>query len=373
MIGIDIRFMSANMKDGIISSGVGLFCADILNGINDNDKKIIALIVDKRQKRAAEELFYGYTIYEFNYSGKGRFRKYLQRIDEVRFAKFIKDKCIQCLWYPHATPYNFQYVKIPMISTVHDLITVHDDPNNLKWRLGFKKIIEESSMVVTDSEYVKKDILCTFPSVKNKTINVIPCPVTVDLEGAKAISELEGKKYILDINAYQDRKNAITLMKAYADSGLSSRCDLVFCGGYNEGNNLEQLKEKANELNMQRNIHFYLSIPIAQRDWLLKNATMLVSPSMSEGFGKTPVEAAMSCIPVITSTSDSLVEVTLGKVKYYSEPQNVKMLAKLLVEVFENPPIKEELQIIAEEMKEHYNPVRIASEYFKIIRQFDMG
>lgn len=372
MIGIDIRFMSANMKDGIISSGVGLFCADILNGIKDKDKNDIALIIDKRQKSAAEKLFKDYKVYEFNYISKGRLRKYLQKIETVRFSRFLRENGIRCLWYPHATPYNYQYVKVPIISTVHDLITVHDNPQNSKWRIGFKKILEDSSMIITDSEYVKKDILHTFPDTKKITVNVISCPVTVNLEGSKAVSELEGKKYILDINAYQNRKNAITLMKAYADSGLSSRCELVFCGGYNEDNYLELLMKKVSEFGIDRSTHFYLAIPIAQRDWLLKNASMLVSPSMSEGFGKTPVEAAMCCIPVITSTADSLVEVTLGKVKYYSDPENVKMLSQLLIEVFENPPERETLQIIAEELKEQYNPVRIANEYLKIIRQFDM-
>lgn len=372
MIGIDIRFMSNNMKNGIISSGVGLFCADILNGLNKEEKERIALIVDEKQRNVSDKLFGDYTIYEFNNIGRGRLLNYLKKINEVRFDRFLKRNNIHCLWYPHTTPNEYFHIEIPVISTIHDLITVHENPMNTKWIVGFKRIIEESDSIVTISKYVKNDIIQEFAESKEKVINVIPNPVTINLEGAEPINELEGKDFILDINAYQERKNANTLIDAYACSGLSSRCDLVFCGGYNEDNCLERLKKRAFELGLEEKVHFFLSIPVKKRDWLLKNASMLVSPSMSEGFGRTPVEAAMSCIPVITSTADSLVEVTLGKVKYYDEPQNVNMLSKLLIEVFENPPERERLQIIAEEMKEQYNPVRIASEYFKIISQFDM-
>ena len=53
MIGIDIRFMTRDMQDGIISSGVGLFCAEVLSGMKETDRKGIVLIVNADQRKTA--------------------------------------------------------------------------------------------------------------------------------------------------------------------------------------------------------------------------------------------------------------------------------------------------------------------------------
>ena len=368
MIGIDLRFMSVNMKDGIISSGVGLFCADVLNGMDKDERNDVALIVDDRQKQAAEKLFGSYKTITCNFLGTERSRRILRPIDELRYDFLLKKNHIRCLWYPQATPYHYRHVSIPMISTIHDLITVHENPKDVWWKLGFRKIIRQSKHVVTISDYVKQDVMREFPGVAKKSIHVIPNPVTVNLNETEALPELEEKPFILDVNAYQNRKNAITLLKAYAKADLASHCELVFCGGYKAEGNFEFLKQRTKELGLEDHVHFYLSIPINQRNWLLKNAKMLVSPSLSEGFGRTPVEAALCQIPVITSTADSLVEVTQGMATYYGDPLNEEALSEALLDTYFHPPTKERLRQIADALRESYDPARIANEYVKIFK-----
>ena len=372
MIGIDIRFMTRDMQDGIISSGVGLFCAEVLSGMKETDRKGIVLIVNADQRKTAGKLFGEYNVIEFNPLNRGKYRKDLREIDERRYDRFLKMHRIRCLWIPFANPHHFYTVSIPVISTIHDLITIRNDPDNLTWKRAFQNIIEKSRNIITVSDYVRKDILREFESTDPNKITVIPCPVVVGDE-TEEVNELKERDYILDVNAFLKRKNAVTLLRAYALSGLSSRCDLVFCGGYYREDVLEELKEAAAELGLEEKVHIYLAVSIRKRNWLLKHAVMLVSPSLSEGFGRSPVEAAICKIPVITSISDSLTEATLGMVHYYREAENAEQLSTVLTELYDNPPAEEELQRISAAMKERYDPERIAAAYMSLFRQYDAG
>ena len=55
----------------------------------------------------------------------------------------------------------------------------------------------------------------------------------------------------------------------------------------------------------------------AEKGWLLKNATVLLYPSISEGFGLNPFEAAQVGTPALTSRGGSLAEVLGDDVVYF--------------------------------------------------------
>lgn len=371
MVGIDIRFMSENMKNGIISSGVGLFCADILDGIiKNNSCQNFCLIIDHCQKRMVKDRFKGFSVLVSNNIQRKGIQKGLYFLDNFRYNLLLKKVGINVVWYPFASPNTFRFLCIPSVSTIHDLIPLHENPNSLFWKFGFKMILMMSKKVITDTHYIKKDILNTFSSVYKSKINVIPCPITVNTTNLEPLKQLEGKPYILDVNAFQKRKNAVTLLKAYIKSNLINECDLVFCGGYNENGYLEFLKERVIQLGISDKVHFYLSLPVSQKDWLIKNAKILVSPSSSEGFGKTPIEALMMQVPVITSSVDPFSETTKGYAVFYDGVYNVDDLSKKLVNVFFNPPSFSIRKKAAEDLMEIYDYSRISKQYMRLFRKW---
>ena len=376
MIAIDIRFLSENMRDGIISSGVGVFFSDVIDGIRKNNQvDKILMIVDSKQYETAKKIFsdFKFVVLDYIFDEKYFYLYFLHNlIDGLRLSNILKKHNISEIWFPMATPYYYLYTGLFSVSTIHDLILLHESPNSLTYKIGFKNIIKKSKIIVTDSEYVKKDIIYTYKlkEIDSNKIYSIPCPIVVNEEYSE-IDELKNIDYIIDVNAYQNRKNGITLIKAFNIIKDKIPYDLVFCGGYNPNGVLEKMQEVSKELGIIDRVHFYLSIPIEQRNWLIAKARLFVSPSLSEGFGRTPVEAGILKVPVLSTKVDSLVEVTLGLFSYYNNPEDYNELADCILKELSHEKDASELLSISNKLKYSYLPEVISKKYLDLIIGID--
>ena len=95
---------------------------------------------------------------------------------------------------------------------------------------------------------------------------------------------------------------------------------------------------------------------IANRNWLLKNEKLFVTPSLYEGFGRTPVEAAMCRVSVISTKETSLFDATMGLVNYVENAKDENELADLILEKITNPDSDGKLSEIAYKLKSEYTP-----------------
>ena len=376
MIAIDIRFLSDNIKNGIISSGVGVFFNEIVEGLRINDlNNYFALIIDEKGEKSARKLFpdFNVIVLDYHFSNNNNILLYPFHyfFDGRELRRLAEKNDINCIWFPMASPFWFLHTGLKTISTIHDIIPLHENPGSLSWKYGIKYIIKKSSIVVTNSDYVKNDIIETFnlSSIYSNKIYKIPGSVICNEDISEFAPELKNKRFLLDVNAYQERKNAFTLIKAFHLIRNETDCDLVFCGGYNENNTLDKMQIYCKELGIEDRVHFFLSIPIENRNWLMKNAEMLISPSLSEGFGRSPVEAAMYKIPVLTTRCDSLYEVTQGLVSYYDNPMDYDELAKCIMKLLSSRPSQKELDDIANQLIFAYSPERISSLYNNLFIQ----
>ena len=366
MVGIDIRYLTDDMKKGVISTGVGVFCSELLRTFSElNRNRDFVLIICSEQKKLTEEQFPDYQYIVIN-SMRGTRYRIINFFESIRNSYILKKKGVKKVWFPFAAPGVFLNLRLPTVSTVHDLIPVHETYKTKMYRKGFSYIINKSHFVITVSQFVKNDIYHTYPNIKKK-IDVIYNPVTVDLFETEPVEQLSNVKYILDINAYQLRKNPVTLLRAFSLIVDFCGMDLVFCGGYDSDNCLETLKNEAKRLNIDKHVHFYYSVSIEKRNWLLAHACMLVSPSLSEGFGRTPVEAAIAEKPVVASRSDSLVEVTRGLIGYYQNATDEKELSDMILQMFEMKDDKERLYQISETLRKAYHPSQIAGQYLDVL------
>ena len=107
----------------------------------------------------------------------------------------------------------------------------------------------------------------------------------------------------------------------------------------------------------------------AKKTWLLKNAALFVTPSLYEGFGRTPIEAAVCKVPVISTKETSLYETTMGLVSYYDNATDENELADTILTVIRNSPSQTTLSSIANTFKTTYAVKNCAQKYIALFNR----
>ena len=217
---------------------------------------------------------------------------------------------------------------------------------------------------ITVSEYTKKDIEKTL-NFKNTT--VIYPPICLNVSKVQKL-DITGK-YILDINSYTERKNNITLLKAFNLIKDKIDLNLIFCGGQKDEKIFNELQNFVQANKLETRVRFYFSIPEEEKNWLLLNATLFVNPSTFEGFGRTPIDAALCNIPVISSKATSLYEATQGLVNYYENPIDEIELSQKILYILNNPTQISDLTSISDKLMQTYNPKNIAEKYITVFNE----
>lgn len=220
------------------------------------------------------------------------------------------------------------------ISVIHDLQLRLDLKGLNMWihKQIYDRVIKNSDKIVTISEFSKKQILSFYPNVANDFV--------VSLGNCVSVREYKGERllkddYILYVGRICKMKNIITLIRAF---GLIhhdlSNIKLVIVGKKNDYwyRKLLPILEKYNCVDKAIVIENCSENDLTS--WY-RYAKLFVFPSLREGFGSPPLEAAIAMCPVLSSTCDSLEEVLMNKVYTYSDPCNEQELAKRISSVLQ--------------------------------------
>ena len=171
-------------------------------------------------------------------------------------------------------------------------------------------------------------------------------------KGKRIISQ----KYILYVSTLYKYKNVITLLKAFFLIKDEIEHKLIIIG---KSPDQSWEKEafpfiKQNKLD-NRIIHISESVSDEALANYYANADLLVHPSTKEGFGFTPIEAAIHKIPVITNKDTALYETTKGLLNYYTPSTDEKELAEVMKKVLRHPQRMKELEKISDIFKTEYD------------------
>lgn len=101
-----------------------------------------------------------------------------------------------------------------------------------------------------------------------------------------------------------------------------------------------------------------------QRNTLYQNAALFVSPSLCEGFGITPIEAALFGVPVITTRETSIPEATQNLLHYYEPAIDDTRLAEKILDVLQKEPDPDRMRSNQETFRKAYSPLTIARQYW---------
>ena len=256
------------------------------------------------------------------------------------------------IFCPHGDYVNRWQSKSKKITTIHDL-QMQLDGRGLRLMIMKKRddmLMKYSESIVTISNFSKVQIRMFYPWYTGELVSLGNSISFVDGYSPRLIED----DYILYVGRICKMKNIVTLIKAYASIKGSVKQKLVIVGTKNTYWEKEILPIIISE-QIQERIILYQGITEKDLNSLYKFASLFVFPSLREGFGFPPLEAAAMGCPVICSTSDSLQEVTMGLLYYYEHPMNDKELAEKMMEVLDKYPDRTHLEKIAENYKAVYS------------------
>ena len=297
---------------------------------------------------------------------------------------------VDVFFFPAVYSYFPILNRTKILLTLHDVIADHHPslifPNaksKYLWKLKQNMAIKQADLIATVSEYSKKEIVKYFrlPESKIRTISEAARPVFKVLPTNNGFVSTLAKhglvtdeRFLLYVGGISPHKNLNTLIDAFkqiVDSGIDDKLKLVLVGDYKDDpffSAYPSLKAKVSELELTDKVIFTGFISDEDLAYLYNAATLLVFPSLEEGFGLPAIEA-MSCgTPVAASKTGSLPEV-LGSVGRYFDPLKSEEMAAVISSVLNDEPARRQMKEDGLERSQNFRWKRAAEETLAIFRE----
>jgi glycosyltransferase involved in cell wall biosynthesis len=226
----------------------------------------------------------------------------------------------------------------PAVVTVHDLAWLHypDTYEPVDLRMQTEVVphsIRRAAHIITVSEATAAD-LRQHLRIPTEKMTAIPLGVSSSFtpEGPfltyanfqEAVRLSTG--YLLHTGGFHPRKNLLRLVDAYKllrDRGIT--LPLVIAGGASP-DRLQPVQAKIDELDLTSSVIFTGQVGEHELPILYRSATVVLYPSLYEGFGLPILEAMASGVPVVTSNCSSMAEVA-GEAALLVDPENPEEIA----------------------------------------------
>ncbi|MCU1308056.1 MAG: glycosyl transferase, group 1 [Acidobacteriaceae bacterium] len=245
---------------------------------------------------------------------------------------------------------------IPAVTTIHDVTPVVMPSFSRRMthllRFQLRNAARLSEALITDSNCSKRDIVNLYGVPESKVsvvylgydkTNFNDAPPNLEATGTLLRKLKISKAYILHHGVIQPRKNLKRLIEAYRLMLSRNRnldFDLVLAGPL--GWQYEETLAAGNGNDAKGRVVFSGALDDPQLAMLVKGASLVVIPSLYEGFCLPMVEAMACGTPTIAANSSCLPEVSGGVLKYF-DPRSTEDIATCMEEVLESDELKREL------------------------------
>ncbi|TWP23749.1 glycosyltransferase family 1 protein [Apibacter muscae] len=289
----------------------------------------------------------------------------------IEYPKILKSGNYDYAHFQYIVPLGFKYCKY--INTIHDLLFM-DFKSYFPWYYRFIRTklfsysATKSDVLLTVSEYSKRDIYNKF-NIKLNKIHVTPNGVSISSKknityDVKAKYNI--RNYIHYVSRFESRKNQLGLLKVYLNLKLYEKgIDLVFIGRYTDKIEKDAYDEvlKLVPKNLNNRVFFIHDIEEEELENFHKQSLCFVYPSLAEGFGIPPIEAAINGCKVLCSNLTAMSDFNFFS--YNFNPENNVDFAEKLLKILQDEyyPFEEIKNIILEK----YNWRNISSNFKEVI------
>jgi glycosyltransferase involved in cell wall biosynthesis len=249
--------------------------------------------------------------------------------------------------------------------TVHDLTVLRHPELCTNDTLEFPSLLRRSlrrgAWVHTVSRFVGDEVIDML-GVPAERVVVIPNGVTTAPAGdaARGVALATSERYILAIGTVEPRKDLPRLVAAF-DSIADDHRDVKLVVAGPEGWGAEQFRMAARRAAHRDRIVRLGWVTDADRNALLRGATVFAYPSLYEGFGLPPLEAMSAGVPVVTTDTGGITEV-VGDAAILVPPGDTDALADGLAKVLADASLAEDLRARGRTNIERFSWDRTARE-----------
>ena len=228
----------------------------------------------------------------------------------------------------------------PIVATVHDLATLHiagkyDAARMFYNRRMVPSLIRRADHVVAVSQFTRDDIvnLVGYPPERITVIySGINHAVYKPVSKAECAARLAGKyriekPYVVFVSRLEHpAKNHVQLIEAFERLKARKRSDLQLVLAGADWNGAEHIKSRAARSTVSADILLTGFVPLEDIPALYSGCSLMVYPSLFEGFGFPIVEALACGAPVICSNTSSMREIAGDRFATFS-PENPDEIA----------------------------------------------
>lgn len=243
----------------------------------------------------------------------------------------------------------------PQVVTIHDLIyylfpdVCPNRAGHMYAKFMFSAVTRKAKRIITDSEYTKQDLI--------KHLGVRPDKITVAYLGidpayapvkdGSALDAVAAKyglsgEYVLYTGTHQPRKNLVRLVKAFSKTAAKRGGAQLVLTGKREAR-WPELYSVVESLGLKDRVRFFGIVPEKDLPALYSRASLFAFPSLYEGFGLPPLEAAACGAPVMVSNRTSLPEV-MGGSAVTIDPEDIDGMATAIERVLSSKTLQSELR-----------------------------
>jgi len=271
--------------------------------------------------------------------------------------------------------------KTKKIIVIHDSL-FWDYPKNYSslWRKYFLFLLElginNKTKIVTTSNYSKTNLKDRLKTIT--TINyVYQSSEKSQIFNKKTISSLRlPKSYILHIGSFEERKDLLTLVKAFCDlkkNQSNKNLKLILAGAVTVNGNKKvynKIKSFIDNNNLDSDVIFPNFISNEDLSIYYKNALVYVFPSIDEGFGIPIIESFSYSTPVVCSNIPVFKEIGNDAVVYF-EKGNFISLSEKIQELINSKELREKFVAKGEVQLKNFSRKKFIEGFENIIYNWD--
>lgn len=220
------------------------------------------------------------------------------------------------------------------------------------WRNYQRILASKFSGLISISQMTHDELLRCENLPSMVVYNSIPFDFTIVEEPVEVV---QAKRYIIDINRFQGYKNAELLIRALSLIKDEIPHYLYLKGDHEFEEERKSLEKLAVELGLEDRVIFDISCRSeGELRYLYTHADLFVSPSLKEGFGWTPIEAAILKTPVLVSDIKVFKEILCGRTPTF-DPYSSEDLAKHILGLLNDSPGEQERSELADFFLNRYS------------------